>query len=178
MATQFVDKIHTRSQTDLNGSPCTVLSYDKEASRWLVRLDMEAEDNEILVSSSNLLPLWTQAELVDAAECGRAAANVVPVADGDGSADGHSRAPAERADEAWEEPRPAEAPGGPRGVAVQVGPGVCQFSYWPSGILGLTTHMGACPASGLQNDHMDVDRADDSEQEDAAIKKALMDAKK
>ena len=34
----------------------------QEASRWLVRLDLEdPADNEILVSESNLLPLWPKA---------------------------------------------------------------------------------------------------------------------
>jgi len=50
-----------RSQVDLNGSPCTILSYNKEAARWLVRLDLESDDTDILVSQVNLLPLWVQA---------------------------------------------------------------------------------------------------------------------
>ena len=50
-----------RSQVDLNGSPCTILSYNKEAARWLVRLDLESDDTDILVSQDNLLPLWMQA---------------------------------------------------------------------------------------------------------------------
>ena len=50
--------LNLRSQTELNGSPCTILKYDQQSSRWLVRLDSELEDNEILVSEANLLPLW------------------------------------------------------------------------------------------------------------------------
>ena len=30
----------------------------QESSRWLVRLETEQEDNEILVSAANLLPVW------------------------------------------------------------------------------------------------------------------------
>lgn len=65
-----------RSQTDLNGSPCTILSYDKEASRWLVRLDLEdPADNEILVSESNLLPLWPKTSTSDNGHSGHSPAN-------------------------------------------------------------------------------------------------------
>jgi len=57
-----------RSQTDLNGSPCTVVRYDQDSGRWLVRLDIASEDNEILVSAANLLPLWSPEQADSAAE--------------------------------------------------------------------------------------------------------------
>ncbi|CAK9103668.1 Low-affinity glucose transporter HXT3 [Durusdinium trenchii] len=52
--------LNLRSQTELNGTPCTILRFDSNSSRWLVRLDSEEEDNELLVSEANLLPLWAE----------------------------------------------------------------------------------------------------------------------
>lgn len=57
-----------RSQTELNGSPCSIVRYDQESRRWLVRLDIESEDNEILVSAANLLPLWLPEQAESLAE--------------------------------------------------------------------------------------------------------------
>ncbi|CAJ1332221.1 unnamed protein product [Effrenium voratum] len=102
-----------RSQTELNGSPCTILRYDKEeSSRWLVRLETEQEDNEILVSAANLLPVWPKADAADAER------EVEDACDGDAEAEaediemGHGREGEELSEREEEPAKPkAEAKG-------------------------------------------------------------------